>query len=339
VNIEEKLEDSNYESTKPKKRMTDAEIKELRRRQQEKALKAQEAINQELKRNHETLHSIREDENEQEPGENASKEEAKRAPVEKVTDLNFMDKLKDQIESLEINDGDVQFDQEAENDLSNMIKDFDKNINRENNRNVEKLLRENAEKLKTRKQVKWSDDSHESMEIIAPATNQDEDEDDDDYDDEDEEEELDSDDYDKINEDEVRPAETASKKAPESMVIKIRHTKSETLNEIDRRNRLSRDKPVLDNPGDIFTTFYQPKSILKNKDDLVLVDDEKLKARRPVSTEPKAPKNVLNEKFEPEKVSDDFVDFRKFIKFKIVKCVLILRRRSVVISLRDRPRP
>ena len=45
--------------------------------------------------------------------------------------------------------------------------------------------------------------------------------------------------------------------------IHFKHSKSVDLDEMIRNINVSRDKPSLDNPGDIYKTFYQPKSILK----------------------------------------------------------------------------
>ncbi len=258
------------------------------------------------------MHSIKEDENEEESEEDEQLEIKKEAPAsrslpaEKVEDLNFMDKLKEQIECLDINSGGVEFDQQVENDLKSMIKDYDKDINRENNRNVEELLRKKSPPS-SKKQVKWSD-SNESLEIVASGQSGEDFEDYDEEDEDDDDDYTDSDDYDKVDGEEImKPkvtsvASASAATAPQSMVIKIKHTKNETLDELDRRNRLSRDKPALENPGDIYTTFHQPKSILKNKDDVILVDDAKEVSDRHVSAELKEPKNVLNEKFEPTKV-------------------------------------
>jgi hypothetical protein len=299
VEIEEKLEDTKLEQVKPKKKLSDAEIKELRRKQQERALRTQAAINEELKKSREGLYS-KEEADALLDQENEI-EEAVRAV--KVTDLNFMDQLKEQI--VELDEG-AKFDQEAElleaeKSLTNLIKDYDKNIDRVNNSAVQKLLRE-----KSKKQVKWSD-SNEHLEKVVEEG---EDEEDYDYaDDRDDDDEVDytdsDDDYEDEEDDSSVKVSTDAKTTKAPAVIKIKHTKSEMLDELERRHRLSRERPALDNPGDIYNMFYKPKSILKNTDETGITNKsaDVTKSVETVGEKTvREAKNVLNEKFEPEKV-------------------------------------
>ena len=211
-----------------------------------------------------------------------------------------MDQLAEQIQKL---DTEEKFDRETdnlnfENDLQNLINDYDKSINRKNNEAVAKILREQMEKSK--KRVKWSD-SNENIENVGKV--------DDLIEQDEEEEDNDEEEYSDYEEDYEEYSEENDQKIAEKTqpcVIKIRHTQSDALDELDRINRLSRDKPVLDSPGDIFKVHYKPKSILKNKEDQVSVEpvsSSNLKEETGIKRVPlKEAKNVMNEKFEPEKV-------------------------------------
>ena len=87
-------------------------------------------------------------------------------------------------------------------------------------------------------------------------------------------------------------------------VIKIKHTKSYELDEKDRINKISRDKPILDTPGDIYSVFYKPKSILKSK----ITNIQDTQGENKVFNEParfeaeESSTKENNFKFEPQKV-------------------------------------
>ena len=87
-------------------------------------------------------------------------------------------------------------------------------------------------------------------------------------------------------------------------VIKIKHTKNYELDEKDRISKISRDKPILDTPGDIYNVYYKPKSILKSK--MTNIQDTQLgnkvfnEPERFEANESSTKEN--NFKFEPQKV-------------------------------------
>lgn len=195
-----------------------------------------------------------------------------------------------------------------EAELKNLMSEYDKQVDRENNKKMAKILNANAKSIKgseEKKHVKWSDPESKSEYIDI-----DDDDHDDDYDDYDDDE-----DYYEEDEATSEPAdeEEASK---QPAVIRIKHTSNKTLEEIDRRNRLSRDKPELNSPGDIYNVFYKPKSILKqsSKENIPVVSHQDQDSKKTISKE--SPKNAENQKFEPEKVSQARFRFRLY-KYRI----------------------
>lgn len=82
------------------------------------------------------------------------------------------------------------------------------------------------------------------------------------------EESDDDDDESKDDDTEDTEAETESEdedRGAYTKVIRIKHTENCHLDQLQRNLNVSRDKISLDNPGDIYRVFYQPKSILKTE--------------------------------------------------------------------------
>jgi prefoldin subunit 5 len=315
VNIEEKLDDSNKKQERlraipvHKKRLTDDEIRELRRKQQEKALKTQKSIDQELKKLREAaklqnkiIKQESEDEEDDDDDEKENYEIVEQEEIDrKKLDENFMDQLAKQFEQLDTGEK-FNKDLELENlgqesELDSMIKEYDQGIDRENNKAIEKVLSHRIGKAK--KHVKWVDSkNNEDLHDLEKKVDYDEGEDEEeDYDDEDDD--FDSEEYYDDKENEIPKADSSKTRNP--IVIKIKHTQSEELCDLERRRNFSRDKPQLDNPGDIYNMFYKPKSILRNKNDTILVN-ENFSNENKSNIINQEPKNALNEKFEPQKV-------------------------------------
>lgn len=98
--------------------------------------------------------------------------------------------------------------------------------------------------------MKWSDlESSKQLQNVGALSTADNDgESSDDTEDTDEETESESEDQDE-----------------HTKVIHIKHTESSQLDQVQRNLNVSRDKSSLDNPGDIYRVFFQPKSILKTE--------------------------------------------------------------------------
>jgi hypothetical protein len=168
-----------------------------------------------------------------------------------------------------------------EQEFDKLIQDYNKTIDRENNLMMEKKLKSVTEKKQEQqRRVKWLDKS-ENVRIV------DEEDDEDDYYSDSQEDEYDSDDQ----EEEVKVSQ-------QPIIIKIKHTKSEKLAEIERNLSLSRDKPDINSPGDIYTQFFKPKSILKNTngENRTEVDKSSKTSEEPIENKAK-PAN-----FDPHKV-------------------------------------
>ena len=89
-------------------------------------------------------------------------------------------------------------------------------------------------------------------------------------------------------------------------IIRITHTKEEELSEKERQLRISRAKQELNSPGDIYTLFHKPKSILKvgsSSSSNISLNSDYDKENADTSMTPNIePKNAEDGKFEPEKV-------------------------------------
>lgn len=319
VNIEEKIDDnktalSQIKSSQTKKKLSDSEIKEMRKKLQEKALKIQNEINQEIKATEFKTSAKNEEQDESDEWEEDDEEYNERK--KQANSDNFLEMLEKNIKELDVGE---KFPSEGEfleikqdDNFKDMLKEYEKNIDRDNNKSIMEALEQtlgskrqtlsNGESKK--KSVKWSDvDNNESK-------NNDEDDegveeyDYDDEDDYDDEEELDSDDNDANEKDEIRNKADSS-----TFFIKIKHTKNATLDEIDHRLKTSRVKPSLNSPGDVYNVFYKPKSILKQtSSEHIDADDEQSKHLSMINCgkdnnrEEISSKSETKEKFEPEKV-------------------------------------
>ena len=85
-----------------------------------------------------------------------------------------------------------------------------------------------------------------------------------------------------------------------SVVINFKHTK--TSKDLDRNLMISRDKPCLNSPGDVYKMFYKPKSILKTQTNSIISENQEIDDDSEKITEKslEGKENLL--KFEPEKV-------------------------------------
>jgi hypothetical protein len=117
--------------------------------------------------------------------------------------------------------------------------------------------------------VKWSDveqlkeqlehQNYEEKNYEDDDDDYNDEEDDDDYDyDEDEDEEF-------YEENDNESIKIKNNDQVCTKVINIKHTKSIELDDKQRNQKVSRDKPSLDTPGDIWSMYHKPKSILKSK--------------------------------------------------------------------------
>lgn len=274
---------------KPKKKeLSEEEKKELRKKQQERALKMTQDISNTIKEDIKSLYKAKEhrqDEKETEEEEENEEEENEESERKEVT---FMEQLERDIEKMDLEE---KFEVgEEETKLKEMMKDYEVNINRKNNELVEKALKEKLQSSKSsvsienggKKRVKWSDDTQESEENEEEES----------YDED--EEEYDEDDEEFTEEEEI--AET------KSVVIHIKHTKNDLLDNKERNRRLSRDKPEIDSPADIYTVFNKPKSILKKTSEQTLFEKPEIESKKNVKLK-EEPKNAESEKFEPHKVN------------------------------------
>ena len=190
------------------------------------------------------------------------KKDIKQVEEEEVEQMNkndnFMQKLEEDIKNLD--NGEKFVEDES---LRDLIKEYDQKIDRENNLRIEKALK---------KQVKWLDVDQPKNEL------------------------------DQVHENDYSESETQSEEEDdviqdqEPIRIEVKHTKNEAIEYQDRKLKLSRDKPEINSPADIFKVFYKPKSILKNTGSVNLVEN----ASEPESIKIE-PKNALMEKFEPQK--------------------------------------
>lgn len=273
--------------------MTEEEKKELRRKQQEKALQFQKKIDLDIKSGYDELHAKpkeelmvkNESDDEQEPEENEKKVKIMGEPNSE----KFIKILSEQSKITET-------DQEYNKMFDEMLKEYDKNIDRKNNEfmsiAIEKNFKQN-QMQKTKKSVKWSDENLNKITEIEKAEY-----DSDDYDEEDE-------DYDDYYEEDEN--DNITKPGPTPFIINIKHTQNDEIDQIDRKLKLSRDRPEINSPGDIYSNFYKPKSILKSSSTSSLSHEtsDDVDIKKPV--EKVEPKNAEMGKFEPEKVPIKFI--------------------------------
>lgn len=252
-----------------KKQLSEEEKRELRRKQQEKASRHQSKIDEYIKSSSSELLK--------------SMEEARTTTTttsqETIEEESTPPALEGETREEEAM-GDEEFDK--------LVQEYDKTIDRRNNEEMSKKLTKVANEKKERnRRVKWQDKS-ENIRVV--------DSDDDDYSQDDDDYYDSDDDYDDTRE------------APEPIVIKIKHTNTEKLAEIERNLAVSRDRPELNSPGDIYSYFFKPKSILKKtnssdsggdterKQSIKFVNDENLPPSEKANPQ-------LETKFEPHKVN------------------------------------
>lgn len=312
VNIEEKLDEPSGNVAKPakagsKRRPTDDEIKELRRKQQERAMRAVTDINKYIKQDLETLHS-HEDEEEEEEEEG---EEVK-------ADADFTAKLSKEIEELNIEDS-TATSANREKELTDLMAEYSKTVDRANNEMMSKILNAQApaasavSKETKKKAVHFQSDELQELSNKLDRHHQDDDDSEDEYSYEDEDDlegidqEEDSDDQD---DNEPEPPKEA---AANTCVIKVKHSAVEPASGVKVLSNSS--VPRIESPADIYKVFYQPKSILKvkeNQEGAAAESTVSMRIAQSAATatanvdELKSDKNKENEdsfKFEPQKVS------------------------------------
>ena len=282
-----------------KKQLSEEEKKELRRKQQEKAMQFQSKINDNIKNSYQELHSKSKVDNTTEKDNETDEEEKE----EKKQDINEFDDLKlvnDRFDQMMIDEKKAKENDEEYNKMfDDMLKEYDKNIDRKNNesisKEIEKKLKHSSDSQKSKKSVKWSDENLNKIAEIERVEY-----DSDDYD----EEQDEDDDYEEYDTDEEQAEENVKvESAPITLYIK--HTKTAELEEIDRKLKISREKPEINSPGDIYAHFYKPKSILKSSSTTSISSDE-MKSfdndNKDSQVQKEEPKNAELGKFEPEKV-------------------------------------
>lgn len=268
MNIEEKLLDSEVAPMK-RIQLSEKEKQELRRMQQEKALGHQIKIDEYIRESVKSLLENVKDEGDDQTGkeDEVGKNELiieSAPPLRQGQDENKTEISHDDAE---------QMDQE---EFDRLVQDYNKTIDRKNNEEIGKKLKSVVDANKRR--VKWSDKS-ENPRIV------DDDEDEDEVDYEPSESEVDSDDY--VNE---------TVRTPKPSRILIKHTRNEKLAEIERNLAVSRDRPEINSPGDIYRYFLKPKSILKNSEVNIASSSDVNKIQAHVEVKPET-------KFEPHKVN------------------------------------
>jgi hypothetical protein len=277
--------------------MTDEEKKELRKKLQEKALRIQTELDAKLKETNmqsKDKVTIEKDSDDDDSDEDNNLKIDESYVEETTSTSNFMHNLENDIKRLDLGE---KFESLAPpittpsaQTFQDMLKEYEKNIDRKNNEMMEQLFKERRDSdLKSVKSVKWSDE------------HLDEEKGDESYDEDNEDEyDLELDEENKENQDEVNVS-------AESKVIKITHTTNEKIEEKLRNLKVSRVKPELNSPGDIYTVFYKPKSILKPSM-TSQIDDNANNIHSEVDRDKKEEtikseiKNAEFEKFEPQKV-------------------------------------
>jgi hypothetical protein len=245
INIEEKVEKKaeTAPAATTKKVWTDEEKRQMRIELQKKALRIQMNINASLKTNNPTQKDSDDDDTDQSDDEEPG--------ALKIDESGLEDDLK----SLRLQDTDdqrapstAQFEADSLRNqaFDDMLKEYEKNIDRKNNEVVAESFKiKDTNVKKETKSVKWSDaiEDNES--------------DEDDCDDDDDE---DDDDLNAANSDDKENVK------PSTKIIKINHTTNSLIEEKIRNRKVSIDKADENlTPGDIFNVFYKPKSILKQR--------------------------------------------------------------------------
>jgi hypothetical protein len=282
-----------------KKQLNEQEIKELRRKQQEKAMQFQLKINDNIKNSYQALHAKskgrqKNDDSGEEKEETDEEEEENKQDINEFNDLKF---TSDQFDQMMIDEKNSRKNNIGYNKMfDEMLKEYDKNIDRKNNELISKEIERNfnQNKQKNKKSVKWSDEKLNKITEIEKAEE---------YDSDDYEED---DDFDEYDSDEETEEDHIVKVEPGPLTIHIKHTKTVELDESDMKLKLSREKPQINSPGDIYTHFYKPKSILKSSsitsissDNEIRSSDDNEKSQPVIKADPK---NAELGKFEPEKV-------------------------------------
>jgi hypothetical protein len=332
VNIEEKLADESnqplekkIENQSNKKTMTEEEKKELRRKQQERALQFQMKINEQLK----SSRQIKPLDDDEQPDDEDFLENSK---SKETYENSFMDKLQRDFEQMDVQemrinvDDDKSESEKYESEFNQMLSNYDKTIDKKNNKFIEKeFLLDLAEKNKTTdlnkpsKTVKWQEESNKNdiaqikPSLLIRSSN----------DSDDEDEEVDDENNNNDVESEKESFENSQEIAPHR--IQIRHTKNDIIDEMARRRKLTRSEPTVavDSPADIYLKYYKPKSILKSNERNEALSEK----NAPVNVkfdlkEEKRKKITANSettddefKFEPNKVKFQF-QFFQFQKFQ-----------------------
>ena len=305
VNIEERL-DEPYEPKAAKspaavakagshsRKLTDDEIREMRKKQQERAMRAVTDINKYIKDDLENLHSQGDADEEEEE----EKEEEMNAYVD------FKKKLRKEIEELNIEEPlpSPEASEKSERELKNLMDEYSRTVDRANNEIMAKVL--NAQAPSSAKETKKKAVHFQSDELQQFSQRLDRDNSEDEEDDEEEEEDYyDDEDLEGIDQE---PDSDDEPKAPDgnTCVIKVKHTNLESAS---ARVLSNSSVPKIESPADIYKVFYQPKSILKVKenqtDESTMVSMRIAQSANDVLKSEKNKENEDSFKFEPQKVS------------------------------------
>ena len=281
--------------------MSDEEKRELRIKQQEKALRLQANIDTRLK---EELTKKRAEKDSDDDDTDTESESEGALKIDESYDENTKNLDKDIAKLSRLDDDRTSSEANKHSEVAHlsqqtfedMLKEYETTIDRKNNQMIEQTLKINDidRNKSASKSVKWSD-------LNSPRSEHD-DEDDDDEDEDAEESEDEEEDYVAESEDDLSKE---NKNHAVTKIIRIKHTESEIIEEKLRNLKFSREKPEVNSPGDIFNVFYKPKSILKQSQtasELGSTEDE-TKSKNATSQALKSEiKNAEFEQFEPQKV-------------------------------------
>jgi hypothetical protein len=298
VNIEEKLEENalslNAKAQKSSQ-LSEEEKKELRRKQQEKALKFQAEIDKEIKSSFNRTKSASKQSEHDEEGEESELSENEEKSNQKATFMQQFEKDLQDLDIQENNFNEMEYS-ESKEELREMFAEYEKNIDRENNQMIEEKLKTRVQVIKSeRKSVKFAEnvEDKENFGTIRNEYGYDQREQEEDEESDYDEDSEDSDDYEEeLDELTIRTPHT----------IRIKHTKSFELDEKENNLKLSREKPSINTPADIYSCFYKPKSILKATSSSEM-NIQQIEEGVENLTGKMEPKNAEDEKFEPLKVS------------------------------------
>lgn len=156
VNIEEKI-DENYKPLKQPKQMSEEEKKELRRKQQERAMRTQTHIDERLKQETKNKFGINiVTDSDDEDDDKQVKEISK-----KVSDLN----LESNRQTVTEKPKRVSIKEQSNLTFEEMLKEYEQSLDRDNNNLVQGIIEKNAITVRStdgKKVVKWSDDIEET---------------------------------------------------------------------------------------------------------------------------------------------------------------------------------